>query len=65
MILCCKKYINATLDSAARMSLVLGTKLSPHCKWASADFSMEIHLLALGLNMTLNIYFFSLCATTM
>lgn len=39
MILCRKKHINATLDSAARMSLVLGTKLSPHCNWASADLS--------------------------
>lgn len=39
MILCCKMYINATLDSADRMSLVRGTKLSPHCKWASADLN--------------------------
>lgn len=39
MILCCRKYTNATLDSAAKMSLVVGTKLSPHCKWASADLN--------------------------
>lgn len=37
IILCCKKYINAILDSAARMNLVAGTELSPHCKRASAD----------------------------
>lgn len=34
-----------------------------HCKRASADLvEVELHLLALGLNMTLNVYFFSLRA---